>query len=80
MDQQMNWKAHISTDPAILYGNPTIKGTRIPVDLLLEKLSEGETFEGLLAAYPRLKNEDLLAVMRFAAESIRGEVIYSFAS
>lgn len=76
----MNWQAHISTNPNILYGKPTIKNTRIPVDLLLEKLSEGETFEGLLAAYPHLKREDLLAVMRFAAESIRNEVIYSLAS
>lgn len=75
----MNWQAHISTDPTVLYGKSVIRGTRIPVDLLLKKRSEGETFEGLLAAYPRLTHEHLLAVMRFAAEAIRNEVVYSLA-
>ncbi len=43
-----NWRNHIESNPEVMYGKPVIKNTRIPVDLLLEKLSEGETMEELL--------------------------------
>ena len=48
----MDWRNHIEQNPEILYGKPIIKGTRIPVDLVTEKLSLGETNEDLLAALP----------------------------
>ena len=73
----MKWQEHISTDPKIMFGKPCIKGTRIPVDLIVEKLGYGETMEYLLTAYPKLKKEDLLACLLFAADSVRNEIIYA---
>ncbi len=57
-------KAYIESKPSVMYGKPVIKNTRIPVDLILEKLSEGETIEDLLLAYPRLKREEVLAIKK----------------
>ena len=75
-----DWRNHIESKPTILYGKPVIKNTRIPVDLLLEKLSEGEIIEDLLKAYPRLKKEDIFAALAFAAEMIKNEVVRPLAS
>ena len=75
-----DWRNHIESKPAVLYGKPVIKNTRIPVDLLLEKLSEGESIDGLLKSYPRLKREDILAALAFAAEMIKNEIVHSLAS
>ncbi|MCB9282665.1 MAG: DUF433 domain-containing protein [Lewinellaceae bacterium] len=75
-----DWRNHIESKPTILYGKPVIKDTRIPVDLLLEKLSEGETIDDLLKAYPRLKKEDIFAALAFATEMIKSEVVHPLAS
>jgi uncharacterized protein (DUF433 family) len=75
-----DWRNHIESKPTVLYGKPVIKNTRIPVDLLLEKLSEGESIDGLLKSYPRLKREDILAALAFAAEMIKNEIVHSLAS
>ena len=58
-------------------GKPVIIGTRIPVELILEKIAEGETFEEILEAHPRLTNEAIRAAIAFAAEALHAEVIYS---
>jgi uncharacterized protein (DUF433 family) len=76
----MNWKEYISSDPKILFGKPAIKGTRIAVDLVLEKLSYGESIEQILESYPHLKKESIFACLSFAAESLRDEIIYPLAS
>lgn len=76
----MNWQDYISTDPKILYGKPAIKDTRISVELILDKLSAGESFEDLLAAYPRLSKEAIYAAFSFASESIKNQKVYSVAS
>jgi len=52
----------IVSDPRVMMGKPTIKGTRITVELILEKLGAGETVEQLLAAHPRLTEETIRAV------------------
>lgn len=75
-----DWRNHIESKPTVLYGKPVIKNTRIPVDLLLEKLSEGESVDDLLKAYPRLKKEDIFAALAFAAEMIKNEIVHSLAS
>jgi uncharacterized protein (DUF433 family) len=72
----MNWRQHISSDPAVLYGKPAIVGTRIGVDLVLEKLAAGQTIANLLTAYPHLKAEQIFACLAFAAEKIRNETVY----
>ncbi|MFA4858435.1 MAG: DUF433 domain-containing protein [Candidatus Margulisiibacteriota bacterium] len=55
----------IEINPRILMGKPVIRGTRIPVYLILDLLSEGRTMEDILIAYPDLKREDLLAALQF---------------
>ncbi len=65
------------SNPEIMFGKPCIKGTRISVDLVVEKLANGETIEYLLTAYPRLTKEGILACLQYAAESVRNETIYA---
>ncbi|MCD4665607.1 MAG: DUF433 domain-containing protein [Bacteroidales bacterium] len=76
----IDWTLHIESNPDKLFGKPTIVNTRIPVDLLLEKLAAGDTTEDLLEAYPKLKGDDIVACLLFAADSIKNELIYSNAS
>ena len=71
----MNWKEHILSDPEILFGKPTIKNARIPVDLLLEKLAAGISKQEILEAYPRLTSEDIKACLLFAAEGAKHEKV-----
>ncbi len=69
----------IVSDPKIMMGQPVISGTRITVDLILEKLSAGETFEQLLQAHPRLTREGIQAALNFACEALRADVVYPIA-
>jgi len=71
----MDWKDYITSDPKILFGKPVIKNTRVPVDLLLEKLAAGITKDELLLAYPRLTLNDIQAILLFAAESAKHEKV-----
>jgi len=72
----MEWRKYICSDFKIMMGKPVIAGTRIPVELILEKLSAGETFEQILEAHPRITRESILAAIAFAAENLRADVIY----
>jgi len=69
----MNWRDHIVSDPDILLGKPTIKGTRLSVELIVGWLSQGWSFETLIDAYPHLTRDDILASLAFAAEMMREE-------
>ncbi len=71
-----DWRKWIVWDPAVKTGKPVIAGTRITVELVLEKLAAGETIEELLAAHPRLTREAVQAALAFAAKSLRDEVVY----
>ncbi len=66
----------IISDSRIMHGKPCIEGTRLTVELLLEKLAEGRTEEELLHAYPRLTKSGLQAAMAYAAAVIRNEDVY----
>jgi uncharacterized protein (DUF433 family) len=70
----------ITSDPSILMGKPVVAGTRISVELILEKLSAGETYEQILEAHPRLTKEGILAALAFAGQVIRADVVYPVAS
>jgi uncharacterized protein (DUF433 family) len=65
----------IVSDPDIMMGKPTIKGTRITVELILEELGEGLSVEDVLRAHPHLTKEQVLAALRFAADYIGSEDI-----
>ncbi|MFZ1694032.1 MAG: DUF433 domain-containing protein [Flavobacteriales bacterium] len=76
----LNWRDHITSDPAIMVGKPCIKGTRIPVDLILEELAHGREIFDLIESYPRLKADDVKASLQFAAEYLRDITVYPAAS
>ncbi len=75
----MNWKGHITVDPAILVGKPIIKGTRISVELILDRVADGWTTEDILTSYPNITREDVLAALNFAAELFREETFVAVA-
>ncbi len=66
----------ITVDPQILSGKPIFEGTRIPVDLILEFLSQGYNIDQVLEEYPSLTKEDILRALNFAAKKIKEEKIY----
>ena len=59
-----------------MMGKPVIAGTRITVELILEKLAAGESFEQLLEAHPRLTREGVQAALAFGARALRADVVY----
>lgn len=61
-------------NPKILGGKPVIKGTRVPVYLILELLSAGYDFKRIMEAYPTLKEEDIKAAVEYAAKIVKNEV------
>lgn len=69
----------IQSDPSIMMGKPVVAGTRITVELILEKLAAGETVEQLLEAHPRLTKEGIKAALSFATEALRADVVYPIA-
>lgn len=69
----MKWKDHIEVNPAVLVGKPIIKGTRISVELILDRLADGWTMEDVLASYPHINRKDVLAALSFASELFKEE-------
>ena len=61
----------ITSDPEIMMGKPVIAGTRITVELILEKLAAGESMEQILSEHPRLTKEAFRAAIEFAAAALR---------
>lgn len=66
----------IVSDPKVMMGKPVVAGTRITVELILEKLGGGESIEDVLGAHPRLTREAILAALRFAGQSLRSEEVH----
>jgi uncharacterized protein (DUF433 family) len=65
----------IEINPDVMLGKPVIRGTRIPVELIIRKLSEGATEVDLLDAYPRLTRADIQAALGYAADTLAHETI-----
>lgn len=65
----------ISVDPNVCFGKPCIRGTRIWVSLLLDRLADGDTEAALLADYPQLAAEDIRAALAYGAEMSRERII-----
>jgi uncharacterized protein (DUF433 family) len=66
----------VEANPAVMMGKPVIRGTRITVELILEKLATGETVEEILEAHPRLTREGVLAAIEFGARVLRADIVY----
>ncbi|MHB8384526.1 MAG: DUF433 domain-containing protein [Candidatus Binataceae bacterium] len=66
----MNWRERIAIEPAIHHGDPCIKGTRVPVSVIVGSIADGDSAEQLLDAYPQLTADDIKAALKFAAEAV----------
>jgi len=60
----------IEINPGVCNGRPVIKGTRIPISVILEQIAEGESWEAVLTGYPELKKKDIQAALHYARASL----------
>ena len=72
----MGWEERIVIDPGILAGKPVVKGTRLAVELVVDLLGQGWTMDRVLANYPGLTCDDVVACLAYAAERLKSEKIY----
>jgi uncharacterized protein (DUF433 family) len=79
-DKGMASKNRIEINPRVCNGRPVIKGTRIPVSVILEQIAAGDSWETVLANYPELMKEDIQAALIYARESIdHTEIRFAYA-
>lgn len=76
----MRLAERIEANPDVMLGKPVIRGTRVPVELILRRISEGATEDALLASYPHLTRDDLRAAVAFAADAIANDEIVEAAT
>jgi uncharacterized protein (DUF433 family) len=69
----MRIEKRVEVNPKVMLGKPVIRGTRIPVELILRKLGEGASEGKLLESYPHLTSEDIKAAMTYAADTLAHE-------
>ena len=74
--KQQTYQDRIIVDPQILVGKPVIKGTRIPVELVLKRLSQDLDMRTIFEAYPRLTEADVKACLAYAEALVEGEAVY----
>jgi len=70
----------IESNPKVMMGKPVVAGTRITVELILEKLGAGETIDQLLDAHPRLNYQAIYAALNFGAQALKADVVYPVAA
>lgn len=63
----VNWRDRISIDPTVHHGKPCIKGTRVPVSVIVGSIADGDTPERIMQSWPQLTAEDITAALKFAA-------------
>ncbi len=73
----VDWKKHIHSDESILSGKPVVKGTRLSVEFILERLANGWTQQQILDNYPRITFEDLQAVYAYAYECMKDGLLFT---
>jgi uncharacterized protein (DUF433 family) len=66
----------IAIDPKVMAGKPVIRGTRIPVELVVRMVGQGISDEQILREYPRLTTDDIRAAVSYAAEVVAGEEVF----
>lgn len=72
----MNWDERIEVKPGVMMGKPVIKGTRITVEIILERLNAGESVEQIANSYKNIDIHDVHAAIEYAIESVRREKVY----
>ena len=76
----IDWREYVVADPQVMLGKPVVQGTRITVELILERLAAGETTDDLLVAYPHLSRSAIQAALAYAAETLRADTIITLAA
>jgi uncharacterized protein (DUF433 family) len=76
----MNWQERITVNPDVLVGKPTIKGTRISVECVVDLLGRGWTTEQILHEYDHLTRDDIQACLAYASELLKAERVYPLPS
>lgn len=76
MPNNKDLKDRVVIDPRVLAGKPIIKGTRIPVELILKKLGQKIDMKEILADFPRLKEEDIKAAILYAESLVEGTEVF----
>jgi uncharacterized protein (DUF433 family) len=74
MDEQL--RQRISIDPKVMVGKPVIRGTRIPVELIVRMLAQGIPEDDILREYPRLQPDDIRAALAYAAQVLAHEDVF----
>jgi len=70
----------IVSDPKIMMGKPVVRGTRITVESIVERVGAGVSIEAIVDAHPRLTREGVLAAISFAADALKADVVYPVSS
>jgi len=65
---RIDWHKHISVDPEVHHGEPCIKGTRVPVSMIVGSIADGMSFDKIVDSYPQLKKESLQAALTYAED------------
>jgi len=76
---RIDWHKHIEVDLEVHHGEPCIKGTRVPVSMIVGSVADGMAFDEILNAYPQLKKESIQAALAYAADIVRHDVFLPLA-
>jgi len=76
---RIDWHEHIAVEPDIHHGEPCIRGTRIPVSMVVGSVADGMAYDEILNAYPQLKKESIQAALAYAAAIVREDVFLPLA-
>jgi uncharacterized protein (DUF433 family) len=68
---RIDWHKHIAVDSDIHHGESCIKGTRVPISMIVGSVADGMTFDEILDAHPQLKKESIQAALAYAADIVR---------
>lgn len=74
---RFEWQKYIYADPKVMLGKPVFVGTRIPIDIVFEKIAAGENLDQILEAYPRLTRQALLASFAFVSDWLNAETNFA---
>ncbi|GAK55213.1 hypothetical protein U27_02045 [Candidatus Vecturithrix granuli] len=72
------WQAHIVIDQSLHHGDPCIRGTRIPVSIIIGSLADGLSLQDIQTAYPQISTTDIHAALAYAAQVVRQDIFAPF--
>ncbi len=75
----INWQNFIVIDPEIHHGEPCIKGTRVPVAILVGNIADGMTINEVIQEYPQVTHESMRAALAYAADVVRQDILFPLA-